>query len=85
MGLKKTTKTEKPKKITKEEFKTYGMASCMVSILDSLKLFDQGLLELGDETLSEVMFRKMNAYNIDLNKELGWTHLKPITKKKKKK
>jgi hypothetical protein len=27
-----------------------------------------------------MMFRKMEAYNIDLNKELGFTHLEPITK-----
>ena len=56
------------------------MASCMLSILDSLKLYDNNSLELGDETLSEMMFRKMKAYNIDLNKELGFTHLKPFTK-----
>ena len=53
--------------------------SCMLSILDSLKLHDNGSL-CNDETLSEMMFRKMGAYNIDLNKELGFTHLKPITK-----
>jgi len=57
-----------------------NMASCMLSILDSLKLYDQGALELNNETLSEVMFRKMKAYNIDLNKELGLTHIKPIKK-----
>lgn len=55
--------------------KIYNMASCMLSILDSLKLYD-------NDSLSEVMFRKMKAYNIDLNKELGFTHLKPITKNK---
>ncbi len=60
----------------------HNMASCMLSILDSLKLYDKGSLELGDETLSEMMFRKMNAYNIDLNKELGFTHLKPVKKNK---
>jgi hypothetical protein len=58
----------------------HNMASCMLSILDSLKLHDKGQLE-NNETLSEMMFRKMNAYNIDLNKELGFTHLKPINKK----
>ena len=53
----------------------------MVSILDSLKLYDSGSLVLLDgETLSEVMFRKMKAYNIDLNKILGVTHLKPLKK-----
>ena len=62
------------------------IASCMLSILDSLKLFDNfynDSLELGDKTLSQMMFRKMKAYNIDLNKELGFTHLKPVKRKKK--
>jgi len=63
--------------------KIHNMASCMLSILDSLKLYDKSQLELGDETLSEVMFRKMNAYNIDLNKELGFDHLKPVKKNEK--
>lgn len=62
----------------------HNMASCMLSILDSIKLYDKGSLELGDETLSEIMFRKMGAYNIDLNKELGFDHLKPVKKSKKK-
>ena len=62
--------------------KIHNMASCMLSILDSLKLYDNGSLLLDNETLSEVMFRKMKVYNIDLNKELGFTHLKPITKNK---
>jgi hypothetical protein len=57
--------------------KIHNMASCMLSILDSLKLYDNDSLELNGETLSEMMFRKMNAYNIDLNKELEVTHLKP--------
>ena len=60
--------------------KIHNMASCMLSILDSLKLYDNDKLLLDDETLSEIMFRKMKAYNIDLNKELGFTHLKPVTK-----
>ena len=60
--------------------KIHNMASCMLSILDSLKLSDNDSLLLDNETLSEVMFRKMKAYNIDLNKELGFTHLKPISK-----
>ena len=68
-------------KIGKEE--RHNMASCMLSILDSLKLYDNNSLELGDETLSEMMFRKMKGYNIDLNEELGFTHLKPITKPNK--
>jgi len=62
--------------------KIHNMASCMLSILDSLELYDNDSLLLDNETLSEVMFRKMKAYNIDLNKELGFTHLKPITKNK---
>ena len=59
--------------------KKHRMASCMLSILDSLKLYDNDNLVLDGETLSEMMFRKMEAYNIDLNEELGFTHLKPIT------
>jgi len=64
--------------------KIHNMASCMLSILDSLKLADKGVLDLSEETLSEIMFRKMDAYNIDLNKELGFTHLAPIKKSKTK-
>ena len=67
------------------EDKVHNMASCMLSILDSLQLYDNDSLELGDETLSEMMFRKMEAYNIDLNEELGFTHLKPKTFKTKEK
>tara|TARA_R110000772_G_scaffold126281_1_gene233285 strand:- start:76 stop:288 length:213 start_codon:yes stop_codon:yes gene_type:complete len=67
--------------MNKEE--RHNMAACMLSILDSLKLYDNGSLELGNETLSEMMFRKMKGYNIDLNKELGFTHLTPVTKKTK--
>lgn len=64
--------------------KVHNMASCMLSILDSLKLYDNDSgeyyrLVLDDETLSQMMFRKMEAYNIDLNEELGFTHLKPVT------
>jgi hypothetical protein len=64
--------------------KLENMASCMLSILDYLKLQDQSgdMLTTNNETLSEMMFRKMRGYNIDLNKELGFTHLKPISKKK---
>jgi len=61
--------------------KREDMAACMLSILDSLKLYDNDSLILDDETLSEVMWRKMKGYGIDLNKELGFTHLKPITRK----
>jgi len=69
-------------KLSKEE--RHNMAACMLSILDSLKLYDNNSLELGDETLSEMMFRKMEAYDIDLNKELDFTHLKPVTKPKQR-
>jgi hypothetical protein len=62
--------------------KIESMSNCLLSILDTLKLYDNNNLILEDETLSEVMFRKMEAYNIDLNKELGFTHLKPISKSK---
>ena len=65
-----------------DEEEKHNMAACMLSILDSLKLYDTNSLELGDETLSEMMFRKMKGYNIDLNKELGFTHLEPVTKPK---
>ena len=54
--------------------------SCMLSILDTLKLHDTGTLYEEDETLSEMMFRKMKGYDIDLNKELGFDHLKPVKK-----
>ena len=64
------------------EEQKHNMAACMLSILDSLKLYDNNGLELGDETLSEMMFRKMKGYGIDLNKELGFTHLEPVTKTK---
>ena len=64
----------------KNKDKVKNMASCMLSILDSLKLYDNDSLLLDNETLSEIMFRKMDYYNINLNKELGFTHLKPISK-----
>ena len=67
--------------LDEQEEKIHNMAACMLSILDSLKLYDNEQLELGDETLSEMMFRKMKGYNVDLNKELGFEHLKPVTKK----
>ena len=60
------------------------MGSCMLSILDSLKLADNNSLDLSEETLSEMMFRKMNAYGIDLNEELGFTHLKPVSIEERK-
>ena len=61
--------------------KVQNMAACLLSIYDSLKLADNEQLWEG-ETLTEMMFRKMKGYNIDLNKELGFTHLKPVPKKK---
>ena len=66
---------------SKEKKRLDEVFSCMLSLLDTLKLHDQGYLYEEDETLSEMMFRKMKAHNIDLNKELGFTHLKPIYKK----
>jgi len=63
-----------------KELEGVQMAPCMLSILDSLKLYDNNGLELGNETLSEMMFRKMEGYGIDLNKELGFTHLEPVIK-----
>jgi hypothetical protein len=59
--------------------KRQDLLDCMLSIYDTLKLHDNGSL-LEDETLSEIMFRKMKSHNIDLNKELGFTHLKPVEK-----
>jgi hypothetical protein len=72
--------------MTKDE-EIENMASCMLSILDYLKLQDnctdsEDMLQTNDETLSEMMFRKMEGHNIDLNKELGFTHLKPVKKHK---
>ena len=57
---------------------------CMLSILDTLKLHDNSCLEDKYETLSEIMFRKMRAYDIDLKKDLNLPHLKPVIKKLKK-
>lgn len=65
----------------KKKDKIENFAACMLSILDSIKLHDNDSLELDGETLSEMMFRKMKGYNIDLNKELGFDHLKPVTRK----
>jgi len=60
------------------ENKIENYANCLVAILDYLKLQDNSdMLSINKETLSEMMFRKMKAYNIDLNKDLGVTHLKP--------
>lgn len=64
--------------------KIHNMASCMLSILDTIKLHDWNSLHEEDETLSQMVFRKMEAYEIDLNKELDFTHLKPVTKEEQK-
>lgn len=70
------------------EDKVKNMASCLLSILDYLKLQDKctpgekDMCELNNETLSQMMFRKMKAYNINLNEELGFDHLKPIDQKR---
>jgi len=56
------------------------MAECLLSILDTLKLADNDNLDMSDETLSQMMFRKMKASDVDLNELLGFTHLKPINK-----
>jgi hypothetical protein len=63
----------------KKKKKIEALTNALVSIYDSIKLHDLNQLELGIETLSECFFRKLDAYNIDLNKEMGWTHLKPVT------
>ena len=55
------------------------LVNCLLNIYDTLKLHDRDQLDR-DETLSEMMFRMMEANNIDLNKELGFTHLKPVKK-----
>jgi hypothetical protein len=71
--------------MSKKDDKIHNMAACMLSILDSLRFHDNEQLELGDETLSEMMFRKMKGYGIDLNEELGFDHLKPVKKENMKK
>jgi len=71
-----------------EPIRDNNMAACMLSILDYLKLQDnckhlsEDMTKLNDETFSQMMFRKMKGYNIDLNKELGCDYLKPVTKKR---
>ena len=65
--------------------------NALVSMYDYLKLVDNeiinkkididiDMLELNDETLTGMFFRKLEGYDIDLNKELGWDHLEPKTK-----
>lgn len=64
--------------------------AALVSIYDYLKMVDHDIinnnfeidmLQMNDETLSEMLFRKLKGYNIDLNEELGWNHLEPVRKK----
>ena len=71
---------------------TKNEMSALVSIYDYLKIVDRELisnntkiemLELNEETLSEMFFRKLEAYDIDLNKECGFTHLEPIKRNSK--
>ena len=60
--------------------------NALVSIYDYLGLVDDDIinkeidiptLEVNEETLTEMFLRKLKGYDIDLNEELGWTHLKP--------
>lgn len=81
INLEKLTKSELISMIEENKEDRLNLSSCMLSILDSLKLYDKGSLELGDETLSQMMFRKMKGYDIDLNKELGFNHLNPVIEK----
>ncbi|PCI96645.1 MAG: hypothetical protein COB15_09665 [Flavobacteriales bacterium] len=67
--------------MTKDE-KINNMAACLLSIYDTLKLHDNEQGTGITETLSEEMFRIMKAHNVDLNKQLGFTHLKPVASKK---
>jgi len=61
-----------------------NMAAALVSIIDSIKIFDSGDYEaLKYETMSEIVFRKLKAYNVDLNEILGWDHLKATPFKEK--
>ena len=61
--------------------KERDLAECLLSVYDSAKLYDNKSLDLTDETFSEVLFRKMRGFNIDLNEELGFDHLKPVKRK----
>lgn len=52
----------------------------LVSIYDSLALRDNDQNDNPEETLTELYFRKLRAYNIDLNEFTGLSHLKPVKK-----
>jgi hypothetical protein len=67
-------------KEAKEEEEDNKYTTALLSIYDTLILHDTGALCEDYETLSEMFFRKLSAYDVDLNKELGFTHLKPIKK-----
>lgn len=62
-----------------ENDKVDNMSACLLSIFDTLKLYDNDSLISFDQTLSEKMFNIMKHYNIDLEKELD-INLKPVTK-----
>jgi len=64
----------------KKKEKIENLLGFLVSFYDTLKLYETDSLLMDDETLSQMFFRKMESYGIDLNKELGWDHLKPNTK-----
>jgi hypothetical protein len=75
--------TDIPSKVSKED-ELHNAYACMLSILDTLKLHDTNVLFEDDETLSEMMFRMMEGYGIDLNAALKFNHLAPIKKIKNK-
>lgn len=73
----------------KEKEKNDRYSDALVAMYDYLKMVDNEIIEksisieimeINEETLTEMFFRKLNAYNIDLNKLCGFTHLKAITK-----
>jgi len=70
-------------KLESKQEEVDNLASCMLSILDSLNLHEckDNDEEWNNESLSEMMFRKMKGYNVDLNELLGFTHLKSKPKK----
>lgn len=67
---------EKINNLVTDETNIKGMYGCLLSILDLLKLHDQGIYD-ENKTLSEKMFDIMEEHNININKELG-LYLKPI-------
>jgi len=76
-------------RIKELEDKISNYQNSLVSIYDYVKMLDRDIinnnididtLQLNDETISEMFFRNLSAYDVDLNKDLGWDHLKPISK-----